>query len=240
MIEKPKLLALVILITFAGIIGIYSYAVLIEAKSVPLNELGHEHLGSLIETEGHIKEVNVWQDGDLQFVLVDYDSGKSVDVNVDVEAAENLENQEKMIPGAKIMVNGLVEDYKGNLLIHVRSSEGVKLLQTGSNNILPLETILNRPEVFEGILLTVRGNVWDIEEIESLEAYSFTIQNSSNGRYYSASCIVFNTTEFLDMDNMRIQFGDEVIFTGTIEYYNQRGTWQIQSHEGKDSLIKVD
>jgi DNA/RNA endonuclease YhcR with UshA esterase domain len=240
MIEKPKLLALVILITFAGIIGIYSYAVLIEAKSVPLNELGPEHLGSLIETQGYIKEVKVWQDRDLQFVLVDYESGKSIDVNVDVEAANSIANQEKMVPGAKIMVNGLVESYKGELLISVSSPEGIKLLQTGSNNVLPLETILSRPEIFEGISVTVRGKVWYIDQIESLEAYSFTLQNSSGSRSYTASCIVFNTTEFSDMDNMRILYGDEVIFTGTIEYYAQRGTWQIQSNEGKDSLIKVD
>jgi DNA/RNA endonuclease YhcR with UshA esterase domain len=240
MIEKPKLLALVIIITLAGIIGLYFYAVLIEAKTISIADLDSGHIGSLVEVEGHIKEVNAWQDGDLNFVLVDYESGKSVDVNIDAAAAENLDQPEKLIPGAKIRVSGLVEDYKGNLLIHVRSSEGIRLLKTAGENKIPINVLLERPEVFQGIEVVVQGAVWNIEEIASLEAYTFTLQNSSGGGYYSVSCIMFNATDFVDMDGRRVQSGDEVIFTGTFEYYEQKGTWQIQSGEEKDCLMKVN
>jgi DNA/RNA endonuclease YhcR with UshA esterase domain len=240
MIEKPKLLAMVIIITLAGIIGLYFYAVLIEAKTVPIADLGSGHIGSIVETEGHIKEVNAWQDGDLQFVLVDYDSGKSIDVNIDSDAAENLPHQEKLIPGAKIKVSGLVEDYKGNLLINVRSSEGIKLLKTADDNTLSLGIILERPEVFQGIHVVVQGKVWNVEEIESLKAYTFTLQNFTDDKYYSVNCIMFNSTEFVDLDGMRIHGGDEVIFSGIFEYYEQQGTWQIQSRENRDCLIKVN
>ncbi len=240
MIEKPKLLLLVILITLSGILGIYGYAVLIQAKTVSIADLGWRDLGSLVEVEGHIKEVSVWKEGDLNLVLVDYESGKTIDVIVDSEAVKNLEHQEKLIPGAKVRVNGLVEDYKGNLQINVRSSEGIKLLQTAQSNTLPLDVILERPEVFEGVLVIVQGNVWDIEEIGSISAFTFTMQNSSEGQYYSVNCIVFNTTELRDRDDMRIQNGDEVRFTGFFEYYQQKGTWQIQSYEGKESLEKID
>lgn len=240
MIEKPKLLALVIIITLSGIIGLYFYAVLIEAKTVSIADLDSGHIGSIVETEGHIKEVNSWQDGDLTFVLVDYESGKSLDVNIDVDATENLAHQDKLIPGAKIKVSGLVEDYKGNLLIHVRSSEGIKLLKTADDNTLALGMLLERPEVFEGIQVVVQGNVWSIEEIESLEAFTFTLQNFTEGKYYSVSCIMLNSTEFVDMDGMRVYGGDEVIFSGIFEYYEQKGTWQIQSGEERDSLIKIN
>lgn len=240
MIEKPKLLAVVIIITLSGIIGLYFYAVLIEAKTISIADLGPGHIGSLVEVEGHIKEVNAWQDGDLNFVLVDYESGKTVDVNVEVEAAENLDQQEKLIPGAKIRVSGLVEDYKGNLLINVRSSEGIRLLKTAKENNIPIDVILERPDVFEGIQVIVQGTVWNIEDIPSIEAFTFTLQNFSDGNYYSVSCIMFNTTDFVDMDGMWVQSGDEVIFTGTFEYYEQKGTWQIQSGEEKDCLIKVN
>lgn len=240
MIEKPKLLAIVIIITLAGIIGLYFYAVLIEAKTISIGDLNSGHIGSIVETEGHIKEVNAWKDGDLQFILVDYESGKSVDVNIDAEAAENLLHQEKLIPGAKIKVSGLVEDYKGNLLIHVRSSEGIKLLKTADENTLPIGVLLERPEVFQGIHVVVQGTVWNIEEIESIVAYSFTIQNFTEERYYSVSCIMFNSSEFVDLDGMRIHSGDEVIFSGIFEYYEQQGIWQLQSGEESDCLIKVN
>lgn len=238
MIEKPKLLLLVILITLSGIFGIYTYAVLIEAKTTSIADLGSRDLGSLVEVEGYIKEVNLWKEGDLNLVLVDYESGKTIDVIMDSDAVKNIEHQEKLVPGAKVQVNGLVEDYKGDLQINVRSSEGIKLLQTAQSNALPLDVILKRPEIFQGVLVVIRGNVWDIEEIESISAFTFTLQNSSD--YYSVSCIVFNITEFADRDNMRIQNGDEIIFTGIVEYYEQKGIWQIQSYEGKESLEKID
>jgi DNA/RNA endonuclease YhcR with UshA esterase domain len=240
MIEKPKLLLLVILITLVGILGIYTYAVLIEAKTISISDLGSKHLGSLVEVEGYIKEVNEWQDGDLNLILVDYESGKTIDVNVDADATENLAHQEKLIPGAKIRVNGLVEDYKGDLFIHVMSSEGIELVQTTGKNLLPLDVILERPDVFEGVEVQVGGEVRDIGYIESLNAFTFTLRNSSSGYYYSISCIVFDMSVFRDKGDNSIQNGDEITFHGTFEYYAQNGIWQIQSDEGKESLEKVD
>lgn len=240
MIEKPKLLLIVILITLSGIIGIYAYAVLIEAKTVSISDLGSKHLGSLVEVEGHIKEVDMWQDGDLNLILVDYESGKSIDVIVDADVTENLAHQEKLIPGAKIRVNGLVEDYKGDLFIHVMSSESIKLVQTAGKNILTLDVILNRPDVFEGVEVQVSGEIRDIDYIESLNAFTFTLKNSSSGNFYSINCIVFDLSLFRDKGDNSIQNGDEITFEGIFEYYAQNGIWQIQSHDGKESLEKVD
>jgi exonuclease VII large subunit len=86
----------------------------------------------------------------------------------------------------------------------------------------------------------VRGTVWEIEEIESINAITFTLQNSSEGQYYSVSCIVFNMTRLVDMNDKSISSGSDVIFTGAFEYYAQNGIWQIQTYEGKESLDKAD
>lgn len=240
MIEKPKLLMLVILVTLSGILGIYAYAVSIEAKTIPIADLGSQHIGSMVEVEGYIKEVDVWESGDLNLVLMDYSSGKTVDVNVDSEAADNMESKEEIIPGAKIRVNGLVEDYKGKILISVMSSEGIKLLQKAPGDIISLDIILERPKVFEGILVSVRGQIWEIEEIESINAFTFTLQNISDGVYYSINCIMFNTSRLVDRDDKIIQYGDEVILTGTFDYYEYNGIWQIRAEGGKENLEKVD
>ena len=240
MIEKPKLLMLVVILTLSGIFGFYAYVVSIEAKTVPIADLSDKYLGSLVEVEGYIKEINALDYGDLKVVLVDYDSGRTIDVNVDSEAVKNFGHLEKLIPGAKVRINGLVEDYKGDLLINVMSSEGIRLLQTAKSNTLSLNVILDRPEVFEGVLVVVRGKVWDISEIESINAITFTLQNSSGGEYYSVNCIVFDITDLIDRDNKRILDGDEIIFTGVFDYYAPQGIWQIQSDEGKESLEKAD
>jgi DNA/RNA endonuclease YhcR with UshA esterase domain len=231
---------LVIFVTLSGILGIYAYAVSIEAKTIPIADLGSQHIGSMVEVEGYIKEVDAWESGDLNLVLVDYSSGKTMEINVDSDAASNMESKEEMIPGAKVRINGLVEDYKGEILISVMSSEGIKLLQKASNNIISLNIILERPEIFEGILVSVKGHIWEIEEIESLNAFTFTLQNISDGKYYSVNCIMFNTSRLMDRDDKIIQYGDEIILTGTFDYYKYDGIWQIRVEEGKASLEKID
>ncbi len=238
--DTKKLIALVVSISLLGIFGLYAYAISIQAKTQSIADIDSKDLGSLVEVEGYIKDVKMWQDGELNLILVDYESGESIDVNVDAEAVQNLPDQEKMIPGARVKVSGLVEDYKGELLIHVMSSKGVKVIQQATSTTIPLNVILNRPEVFEGIEVKVRGTVWNIEEIESINAIMFILQNSSDGNYYSVGCIVFNMTRLIDMNDKSISHGSDIIFTGIFEYYAQNGIWQIQTYEGKESLDKVD
>ena len=240
MIEKPKLLAIVIIVSLAGVLGLYAYAVSIESKSMSIADLDSGDLGSIVEVEAYIKDVNAWSSGDLNLELVDYGSGQSIDVKVDADAAGNLNHPEKFIPGAKIRVNGLLEDYQGELQIHVMSSDGITLLQTAHTNVLSLGVILDRPEVFQGIFVVVRGDVWDIETIESINAITFTLHNSSEWDFRSVNCIVFNVTELRDRDGNVIHSGDEIVLEGIFEYYEKEGIWQIISEEGTQGIEKME
>jgi DNA/RNA endonuclease YhcR with UshA esterase domain len=240
MIEKPKLLAIVITVSLAGILGLYAYAVSIESKSMSIGDLDSGDLGSIVEVEAYIKAVDIWSSGDLNLELVDYGSGQSLDVKVDADAAGNLNNPEKLVPGAKIRVSGLLEDYQGELQIHVLSSEGITLLQTAQGNVLSLAVILDRPEVFQGIFVVVRGNVWNIDIIESIDAITFTLHNTSDWDFRSVNCIVFNATDLRDRDGNFIQSGDEIILEGVFEYYEKEGIWQIVSEDGTRGIEKLE
>lgn len=240
MIEKPKLLAIVIIVSLAGVIGLYAYAVSIESKSMSIGDLDSGDLGSIVEVEAYIKGVDAWSSGDLNLELVDYGSGQSIDVKVDADAAGNLNNPEKLVPGAKIRVSGLLEDYQGELQIHVMSSDGIILLQTAQGNVLSLAVILDRPEVFQGIFVVVRGDVWDIEKIESIDAITFTLHNTSEWDFRSVNCIVFNVTELRDRDGNFIHSGDEIVLDGLFEYYEKEGIWQIISEEGTQGIEKME
>jgi len=239
MIEKSKLLAIVIIVALVGVLGLYAYAVSIESKSMSISDLDSGDLGSMVEVEAHIKDVKVWSSGDLDLVLTDYDSGETINVKIDARATDNLNNPEKLVPGAKVRISGLLEDYNGELQIHVMSSEGITLLKTAQSNVLSLAVILDRPEVFEGIFVVVRGHVWNIEEIDSINAITFTLQNSSEGDYRSVNCIVFNATEFRDRDGNFIHSGDEIILEGYFEYYEKEGIWQIIAEDGTQGIEKM-
>jgi DNA/RNA endonuclease YhcR with UshA esterase domain len=240
MIEKPRLLFLVIVISMVGVIGLYAYAVSIESKSMSIGDLDSGDLGSMVEVEAHIKDVKAWSSGDLNMVLTDYDSGESLNVKIDARAAGNLNSPEKLVPGAKVRVSGLLEDYNGELQLHIMSSEGITLIRTAQNNVLSLAVILDRPEVFEGILVVVRGSVWNIEEIESINAVVFTLQNSTEGEYRSVNCIAFNATELKDRDGNFIHSGDEIILEGYLEYYDKEGLWQIVADQGTQGIERME
>jgi hypothetical protein len=85
----------------------------------------------------------------------------------------------------------------------------------------------------------VRGDVWNIEIIESIEAITFTLQNASDWDYRSVNCIVFNVTELRDRDGNFIGSGDEVVLEGVFEYYEKEGIWQIVSEEGSQGIEKM-
>jgi DNA/RNA endonuclease YhcR with UshA esterase domain len=240
MIEKPKLLALVIIVSLVGVMGLYAYAVSIESKSMSIADLDSGDLGSMVEVEAHIKDIDAWSSGDLDLVLTDYDSGKSLNAKIDADAAGNLNNPDKLVPGAKVKVSGLLEDYQGELQIHVMSPEGITLLKTAQNNVLSLAVILDRPEVFRGIYVVVRGDVWNIEKIESIGAIIFTLQNVSEGDYRSVNCIVFNVTELRDRDGDFISSGDEIVLEGIFEYYEKEGIWQIMAEDGSQGIEKTE
>lgn len=238
MIEKPKLLMLVILLTLSGIIGLYGYAVSIETKTVPISEL-EKDIDNLVTVEGYIKDITVWNE-EANMLLIDFASDATVNVLVEKNAWRNVNQQDKFIFGAKVMASGLVEkDQIDEILIRVMSSEGIQLLEPARNIKLSLD-VLERPYVFEGMNVTAEGQVWDIEKIESISAYTFTLQNSSEGQYYSVNCIVFDSPRFVDIYNKQIYNGTNIIFKGVFEYYASNGIWQIKSNEGKDSLEKVD
>ena len=102
MIEKPRLLFLVIIISFVGVIGLYTYAVSIESKSMSIGDLDSGDVGSMVEVEAHIKDVKAWSSGDLDMVLTDYGSGEILNAKIYANAAGYLNSPEKLTPTRKM------------------------------------------------------------------------------------------------------------------------------------------
>ena len=70
MIEKPKLLMLVIILTLSGILGLYGYAVSIEGLTTPISDLD-THIGDLVAVEGYIENITNWY-GETSIILFDF------------------------------------------------------------------------------------------------------------------------------------------------------------------------
>ena len=128
MIERPKLLTIVIAFSLIGVIGLYLYSISLEPKRMAIKDIGEEDIGSLVEVEAYIEDLYVTKNNNLIITLIDHQTNHTLTVFVVSDVYENLNNKEELTPGAKIIVNGEVCEYEGELEIKVTSSNGIRII----------------------------------------------------------------------------------------------------------------
>lgn len=236
MLEKPKLLMLVIVLSLTGLLALYSYAVSIESKSISLDELSEGDINSLVTVEGYIKDVESSSYSDLILTLTDYESNKTVETIIESDTLSKIEDKESLLPGAKIKVHGVVEEYKGELQIRISSSDGLEVLQKPGLESIPLDILLDRPYLYEGAIVSVNGTVHEVQGMSS--AFQFELKGSGG---YSIHCYITDIDEPLrDRDGKLIYEGDHVKITGTFKYYANKAIFEIFSNQGNEALEKFD
>lgn len=128
MIERPKLLTIVIVFSLIGVIGLYLYSISLEPKRIAIKDIGEDDIGSLVEVEAYIKDSWVTQNNNLLITLIDYQTNHTLTVFVVSDVYEYLDNKEELSPGAEIIVKGEVCEYEGELEIKVISIDGIEII----------------------------------------------------------------------------------------------------------------
>lgn len=128
MIERPKLLTIVIAFSLIGVIGLYLYSISLEPKRMAIKDIGEDDIGSLVEVEAYIKDLWITEYNNLIITLVDPQTNHTLTVFVVSDVYENLNNKEELTPGAEIIVKGEVCEYEGKLEIKVTSTDGIKII----------------------------------------------------------------------------------------------------------------
>jgi len=118
------------ILIFSGAIAIFGICLLFHlAKTskpnfVPLSEIDSTYIGKTISTSGRIVYVN-YNKGNIFLTI--YDKNSSISVPIFSNIAKYLDvNLRK---GQKIVVSGMVDEYKGKLQIIPRKTSDIKVVE---------------------------------------------------------------------------------------------------------------
>jgi DNA/RNA endonuclease YhcR with UshA esterase domain len=119
-----KILIVSVAIAIFGICLLFYIARTSKPNFVPLNEIDSTYIGKTISTSGRIVSVN-YNKGNIFLTI--YDKNSSIDVPIFSNVAKYLNVNLKK--GQKIVVSGMVDEYKGKLQIVPRKASDIKVVE---------------------------------------------------------------------------------------------------------------
>ncbi|MCK5548008.1 MAG: hypothetical protein KAI64_03275 [Thermoplasmata archaeon] len=215
-IIKPRFFSIVIVLSLAGVIGLYFYAICLGPMELNISEIDLEDVGLTVSTRGLIKEV--WMNDALFIDLLDVEGQSSIVVYVPLSAYEPLDFKSSLVAGAEVRVEGEVKDYDGRVEIVVKTSKGLTLLSEATGIILEIEDLAKTPELFEGMNVSTEGVVTYLETFGDGGRTGTNIVLAKDGYYLN--CIAYGT----DLSE-EISLGSIMTFNGTFEYRENRLSW---------------
>lgn len=227
-------------VAFLVLCGIYIYSQNENVVVIRAGELNEDLAGQSVQMSGHIEDVELKSGGGLAVTLIDYQTSgtSSVKIAGDAFAEDGGPDIGVLMPGAKILIRGIVEEYKGYLWIQVESGIGVRLLQKAENNSVELGVLLESPSLFRGQIICIEGfisSVWTIGNHSLPAGFGFEIYNYRDDVSYSVTCAIFleYSQEGGDDDTVYElpDSGERAKFTGTFDYYSREGCWEITSRD---------
>lgn len=125
--QKPLMRKILIVSSAIAIFGIcllFYLAKTSKPNFVPLSEIDSTYIGKTISTSGRIVSVN-YNKGNIFLTI--YDKNSSINVPIFSNVAKYLNFNFKK--GQKIVVSGVVDEYKGKLQIIPRKTSDIKVVE---------------------------------------------------------------------------------------------------------------
>ncbi len=223
MIESRKLLVTVTVLALAGVIGLFCYSAMLEPLSLGIGEIGEQHTGSVVETEGTVTQAWEISGGAVSLTLCDFNNSASIGVFYTPDAGEPL--PEGIMPGATVSVRGEVRLYREAPEIYVTKAADIVLISPANSTEYCLNTVMESIRMFDGLNITTSGHITDMEVITSQDGpagTAFRLVAESGNRTYSLECFCHGrdlAPLYNDWESVRV--------TGGISYYTQKGCWQM-------------
>lgn len=215
-------MAIAVIISLIGTASLYLYSASQDSLKVDISDIDREHLGSLIETQGFIRDSYTYE-GSLYLTLVEEGSDESLETTIDEKVVEGIKEKDEIIPGAKVWVRGTVESYEGSLSLRVTGTGEFKIMEKAYTSFKPISSILENPEWFSGMRIKVRGCVNDIERTS--EGTNFEL-SSLNDTYHRLKCKLDSST-----GNISLARGDPIAVKGEFNYDEYDGRWTLNIEE---------
>lgn len=227
MISKEKLMTIAVLVSLLGTASLYIYTASRDTVSAGLSEIDHRLVGTKVETNGVISSVRKLSSSYLINIMEHgYDGG--LDLFVEGNVVNGLDEPAELIPGARVWVRGILEDYEGSLSLRVSVPGELVVTENAYTSFLEIGRLLDNPDWHSGMELKVRGRVVRVED--SYNGIFFEI-SSLDGGFNILGC------EFVNSTRIDIMPGDNVVFKGVFSYDNFTGRYIIRGSEPPELKI---
>ena len=111
-------------ISFVGILLLFYLAKTSKPNFIPISDIDSTYIGKTISTSGRIVSIN-YNKGNI-FLRI-YDKNYSINVPIFSNVAKHLDVSLKK--GQRIVVSGIVDEYKGKLQIVPRKASDIKVIE---------------------------------------------------------------------------------------------------------------
>ena len=222
MIEKPKLLALLISISLTGLLSLYVYAINIEPRNMGITDIGEDDIGMVVSISGYVKDVDLSPIG-MKINLTEPSDRTFINVFLSKDVYDGVDpiTSRELRPGARIQLRGELRLYNEKIEIEIFRPEDVELLEKCTENTVPIPVLLDGRETYEGMFVNVSGIVVERENLSSAGGVWLVLLNESDYGRYSLLCVVYG------LDEKFVCLGEKMCIAGTFEYYSRDGRWQV-------------
>lgn len=222
MIDDRKLLISVTALALVGVLGLFIYSSTLEPLSLEIGEIGEEHVGKIIRTQGTLTKVRMAAGGSLSMTICDFNTSSSISVFYSPDSGSAPAG---LLPGALIRIEGEVEIYEGSVEISVAKASQITLLMPANSTEYSLHVLMESLQMFDGLNVSTTGQIADIEPIYSADGLigtGFSIVGEFENKTYCLECFCYDR-------DISVSFSDwdAVIVTGRISYYTANGSWQM-------------
>ena len=161
-----------------GLSGLYIYVRTTSAVDMQVSDVDASDSGRLVRVEGYAKDVHRYADGHVLLTLTDLkvELGSFLPSNVvpGVDARA-------FVRGAYVSVAGEVKVFNGMVELTVKAGSDVRLITPAGGKDVPIATVLSVPERFEGMRVSVSGEIVSIKKSTgNLTILATDPQNVSN------------------------------------------------------------
>ncbi len=233
MIEKPRLVLLVALVSFAGIIGIYGYALSIEPTPTSIHDISSEQVGTMVLVEGTVRSTRAAWDGGMLLELWEPGAQGSLEVHLTMAGMEDARNLNKLLNGTVVRVQGMLDLYNGEYELIVTSYQDLEIISTTDSSLVPISTLLELPEVYEGAPVRLAGEVGFVQGSDY-----FTMRESVGNYTYTLTVRTSFDQTLRDVNGFPVLSYDRVEVRGELDYNPTRGRWELLV-EGAGQIRKL-
>ncbi|MBS3817052.1 MAG: hypothetical protein KGY76_05770 [Candidatus Thermoplasmatota archaeon] len=223
MLNKNQLLTLAVIISLGGISALYLFSSQQTTKRVAISDIDDSMVGSRIVTEGTISEVDWFSStGIIEIKEEGYED--ALNIVLDKEIIEDVTEKKKGIrKGARIEVEGKLEDYKGDINLRIDSLGRLSIIERTYSSFTDISSLLENPSWYEGMEIKVRG---DIVDKENGSQASYLFLSSFEDGYYELTCEIEGWID--EESDMR---GGPAEVKGTWNYDNRVGRWILSTSQ---------